>query len=276
MKFAVISDVHVDINAWDWRCFDEIDGDVNTVIMAGDISNDVWEASRWLVELRKRFENVIWVAGNHDFYNIGFNQTRAIPDREWAEKWPNPMTMEQMIDHYERWSTEHGIHYLHRNSVDVNGVTFIGATGWHDFVAGEPYTEESQITVWYKILNDRMINWTGDRVPNHLNPYDAGKEDVIALQQMVDRSTGPVVVITHHIPDRSLLWQKPHDAIWTTLHGSFANTAMEKIQDPKIKLWIYGHTHQRGMKTIGETTFICNAKGYPHENPNWSPIVIEI
>lgn len=276
MKFVLISDVHVDMNKWDWACLDTVGPDVNTLVVAGDVSNDVFQTSRWLVDAKHRFANVIWVAGNHDFYNIGFHQTR-VHDPEWSKKWPYPQTVPEMIDHYRRWSDANGIIFLHRKSVVVDGVTFVGTTGWHDYKAGEPYTSEMQIKVWYDCLNDTCIKWQSGLVkPDHLQPYDAGVRDWETMRDLIGTATGPVVAITHHIPNRRFLWQRPHDRIWTMLHGSFANTRMESIVDPKIRYWIYGHTHQRGMNELNGTTYVCNAKGYQGENQSWEPIVLEV
>jgi predicted phosphodiesterase len=275
MKILVISDLHIDLNRWKWETLDEIPADVNTVVVAGDISNNVFDASQWLVDLKSRFEHVIWVAGNHDFYNSGFHRTR-LADPKFDKLWPMPKIVSQMYDHYSRWSIANGINFLHRSSTEINGITFIGATGWHDFVAGEPYSTDDQINTWYKNIHDNSIYWSDSMKADHTLPVLAGMDDAIAIKNLVDASTNPTMVITHHIPDRKFLWQRPEDPIWTKLHGSFVNTRLETIRDPKIKYWIYGHTHQRGMNQIDETVFVCNAKGYRGENPSWTPIIIEV
>lgn len=276
MKFVLVSDLHVDMNPWNWDFLELCESDLNTIVVAGDISNDVWEVSRWLVEAKRRFENVIWVPGNHDFYNLGFHQTR-LHDPEFSKKWPYPGDVPEILDHYTRWSHAHGIHFLHRDSIKIEDVTFIGATGWHDYRGGEPYSTEDQIKVWYDVLNDRMINWQRGLVkPDHLKPFDAGVKDWEYLRDSVSTARGTKVVITHHVPHRRFIWQKPHDRVWTMLHGSFVNTRMESIQDPEIRYWIYGHTHTRNMSDLGSTTYVCNARGYRGENNRWEPIILDV
>lgn len=276
MRIMVISDVHIDSNPWSWDLVDSVaDREVSTVIVAGDVSNDVFETSRWLVELRQRFENVIWVAGNHDFYNLGFHQTR-LHDPAWSARWPYPRTVEEMLDHYSRWSEHNGIHFLHRSSVSIDGVTFIGATGWHDYVAGTPYPASMQIDAWYNIINDHHICWRHPWNPDHLAPYDAGVRDADRIHELVGKSDGNMVVITHHVPHRQCLHLRPENPAWTMLHGSFANTRLERVVNDRIGHWIYGHTHLRGMKTIGNTTYLCNPRGYPGENPGWEPVFIDV
>lgn len=280
MKIAIISDVHIDLNPWDWSCLNVIDNQedqtdyVNTVIVAGDISNDVRMTSRWLVDLRDRFTNVIWVPGNHDFYNLGFSQTRLY-DADFEKKWPYPMTVPQIYDHYIRWSEAHDIHMLHRSSFTLEGVTFVGATGWHDFVSGSPYSTEEQIESWVDFINDaKHVNW--GKSFDDKAVIAAATGDAESINNLVKSSTNPVVVVTHHIPYRTLAVSRPGDAIWTKLNGSFVNTLLETIVDPKIKLWIYGHTHFRGMHDINGQTYLCNARGYRRENPSWEPIIIDV
>jgi predicted phosphodiesterase len=276
MKLVLISDVHVDLMPWSWTEMDVVPPDVKVAVVAGDISNDIWQTSRWMLELKERFDTVIWVAGNHDFYNHGFHRTR-LHDPDLSKKWPYPSDVPEIYDHYQRWSDAHGIIFLHRRSVSINGVTFIGATGWHDYRGGEPYSTEDQIKMWYRGLSDSQIRWQKDLLqPDHLKPMDAGIRDHAAISRLVTESDGPAVVITHHIPHRRFLWQRLHDPLWTMLHGSFVNTMMEKIFDPKIKYWFYGHTHQRGMADIDQTTYVCNARGYHGENPGWEPLVLEV
>ena len=83
MKFALISDVHVDITAWDPDRLSKAAPNCNTIVVAGDISNDIWITCKWIANLKSSFANVIWVSGNHDFYNTGFHRTRIFnPDIE--------------------------------------------------------------------------------------------------------------------------------------------------------------------------------------------------
>lgn len=277
MKIAIISDVHIDNNPWNWTEFDSVDADVSTIIVAGDISNNVRITSNWIKEVKKRFENVIWVAGNHDFYNSGFHATRLY--NEFEKEWPYPSNVNEIYDHYTRWSIEHGIHFLHRSSVVIDGNTFIGATGWHDFVAGGQYTIEQQIEAWAKYLNDsKYTNW--GKLIDHQSVINAAIADSEAIQDMVDIvddiNSGPIIVITHHIPRREFAATNPADIIWTQLNGSFVNTLLEPIVSPNIKLWVYGHTHYRGMATVNDITYLCNARGYRKENAMWEPVIIDV
>ena len=276
-KIAVISDVHIDLNVWKWECLASARLQTDVLCVAGDISNDIWETCHWLVKAKEMFPTVIWVAGNHDFYNIGFHQTR-LRDPEHVKTWPYPSFVKEIVEHYRRWCNEYGIIFLHRSAVDIGGITFIGATGWHDYVAGEPYSTDDQIAAWYKMLGDTQVRWHERQLaPDHTAPVIAGHQDYLFLKNKVEQSSGPVVVITHHIPHRKYAHQKPDNLVWTLLHGSFVNTMLESVSNQNIRYWIFGHTHHQVLDNHNEyTTYVCNPKGYPGENPQWKPIILDL
>lgn len=279
MKIIAISDVHIDSQPFDWTCFDTIEDNVETIIVAGDISNNVRKTSEWMVELRKEFPTVIWVAGNHDFYNSGFKQNGLMNDIEknWID--PYPSNVAELYAHYEKWSKDHDIHFLHRTSVELNQdgekVVVLGATGWHDFVAGGQFSTEQQIQAWIDCMNDaKHTYWLKQNDAQSI--IRAAKDDATAIRDMVNATNEKIVVVSHHIPQRVLAIQQPHDTMWTKLNGSFVNTELETITSPNIKYWIYGHTHFRGLHNINGVNYICNARGYRGETPSWEPIVLDI
>ena len=274
MKFCIISDVHVDITAWDPNRLKSASPDCNTIVVAGDISNDIWITSKWIAELKYHFVNVIWVPGNHDYYNTGFGKSRIV-NPELDSKYPYPKLQTEIKEHYSKYSREHGIHCLTRESVVIDGVRFIGATGWHDFIAGEPFSKGDQILAWFNDSNDNMIQWTNKGA----DPFvleDEANADCDFIRTAVAESTEPVVVVTHHLPHRQLSVFRPHLITWTKLHGMFANTKMESIIDPKIKYWCYGHTHYGSYREINGINYVCNPVGYPMENRNWQYVELDV
>jgi len=273
MKFTLISDVHVDITAWDPDRLSPASPDCNTIVVAGDISNDIWITCKWIKSLKDSWANVIWVAGNHDFYNVGFHRTRIFnPDVE--KLYPYPKTVDEIHQHYAKWSASHGIHYLNHNSVVIDGVRFVGATGWHDFVAGEPFSKGDQIFEWMQ-THDSRIMWD-QKGADPWSVEDAAKKDREYIINTVNNSPESVVVVTHHLPHRQLSVLRPQDISWTKLHGMFVNTMMEDVCDPKIKYWCYGHTHYGSWKTIANMNYVCNPVGYPMENRNWQYVELDV
>ena len=274
MRFTLISDLHVDINPWDWSLLQHCDPTA-PIVVAGDISNDVMEASRWIADLRERFSKVVWVAGNHDFYNLGFHKTR-LRNREFDAKWPYPRTVEEIYDHYSRWGEAHDIVFLHRSSVVIDGVEFLGATGWHNFDGHPGMPFEVQVEAWQDSINDsRYIRWSKDPGMDWRPVLTAALDDADYIRWAVSANTLPKVVVTHYIPHRNFV-NTTSNITWNKLNGSYLNSELESCVDPSVKVWCFGHTHFRFDNDQLGVRYINNARGYPRENANWSPVEVEV
>lgn len=274
MRFTLISDVHVDIDAWDWSVLQHCDPTIPMVV-AGDISNDVMETSAWISDLRSRFERVLWVAGNHDHYNLGFHKTRVY-DREFSSKWPYPRTVAEIYDHYARWSEAHDVHFLNRSDVVLDGVQFVGATGWHNFDAAPYLRFDDQVQCWMDSMNDsRYIRWNKDYCVDWKPVLQAALDDAEYIRSAVKQNDTPKVVITHHIPHRNFV-KVTNNPAWNLLNGAFLNTELETCMDPSVKVWCFGHTHFRFDREQDGVRYVNNARGYPRENANWFPVEIEV
>ncbi len=273
MRFTLISDLHVDIHAWDWSLLQHCDTTIPMVV-AGDISNDVMEASRWIADLRARFDQVVWVAGNHCFYNLGFHQTRLY-DREFSARWPYPRNVPEIYDHYARWSQAHDVHFLHRSSVTLDGVQFVGVTGWHNWDAAPYLKFEDQVQAWQDHMMDaRYIRWSPDYM-DWRPVLQAALDDADYLRTAVSETDQPKVIISHHIPHRDLV-KVTANPMWNLLNGSFLNTELETVRHSSVKAWCYGHTHFRDDRVIDHIRHVNNARGYPRENPSWQPVEIQL
>lgn len=272
MRFTLISDVHVDSNLWDWSMLQYCDPTIPMVVV-GDISNDVFETSHWIKRLRSMFPKVIWVAGNHCFYNLGFHQTRVY-NREWEAQWPYPRNVAEIYDHYARWSVAHDVHFLHRASVVVDGVQFVGVTGWHNFDADPQFRFEDQVQAWQDHMMDaQYINWS--TTPAWKGVMEAAQADAAYVKQAIDQNELPKVIISHHIPHRDLV-KVTTNHTWNLLNGSFLNTDLESCVNHSVKTWCFGHTHFRFDQDIQGVRYVNNARGYPRENPSWQPVEIEV
>lgn len=269
VEFALISDVHIDRVYLDPAEIAENANGCKIVAVCGDISDNFTMTMDWIRALKNEFDEVIWLPGNHDFY-LEFAGTSA---------GRYPCLVSEIQEYYKNISEMYGITYLNRNSITIDDITFIGATGWHDFIAGEPYSTEQQINMWWRIDEPHVTKWSYGAVTeksvSSLVLEEASK-DFEYIKSSVEESTGSIVVLTHHIPHRYLTTHRPENIVWTKLNGMFVNTMFETITDGKIKYWCYGHTHYRNMKTIGNIDYICNPKGYKGENPSWFPVIINV
>jgi hypothetical protein len=274
MRFTLISDVHVDSNKWDWNLLQDCDPTIPMVV-AGDISNDVMETSLWIKQLRHMFPKVIWVAGNHDFYNLGFHHTRVY-NAAWEAQWPYPRNVAEIYDHYTRWCEAHDVHFLHRSSVVVHGVQFVGVTGWHNFDAAPYLSLNDQTQAWQDhMMDSRYINWGVNTINDWKPVLQAALADADYLRAAVTQNDMPKVILSHHIPHRNLV-KVTTNHMWNLLNGSFLNTELETVRHSSVKAWCYGHTHFRDDRVIDDIRHVNNARGYPRENLSWQPVEIEV
>ena len=132
MKLYVLSDIHAEFTAFtpDPKALQAAD----VVVLAGDIHDGEFVPT-WA---RETFGDVpiIWVAGNHEFYNHHWE--RCLADMRRAAK-------------------QRSMHFLENETVTIDGVDFLGATLWTDFEMmgskSESITEASRYMVDYRKIS---------------------------------------------------------------------------------------------------------------------------
>jgi Icc-related predicted phosphoesterase len=69
------------------------------------------------------------------------------------------------------------------------------------------------------------------------------------------------VVVTHHAPTKMSVHPKyQHD---TMMNGAYSSDLSKFIlENPQIKLWTHGHTHDPFDYMVGSTRIVCNPRGY--------------
>lgn len=97
MKFALYSDLHLEIKAWEPPALD-----VDVVILAGDIGSH----TRGLTWAAATFQQpVIYVAGNHEYYEAHLGMLAELQKPAWEHS---------------------GIYFLEKRSFELSGVRFLG------------------------------------------------------------------------------------------------------------------------------------------------------
>ncbi len=207
-----------------------------------------------------QFPDVVYVAGNHEFYNGKFYAGIEYLRDECA-KYPN-------------------IHFLERDCVKIQDVTFIGGTLWTDMNKADPLTMHAI----KDMMNDFRIIRNDKREYAKMSPQDVilrHRQTLDYIKSVVaERGDEKFVVVGHHSPSfQSVSEEYKHE---TLMNGGYHSDLSEFILDrPQIKLWTHGHTHHCFDYMIGETRIVCNPRGYENEgyseDTGWNPnIVLEI
>jgi len=263
MKLQIVSDLHLefsDINI-------KNQGDTDVLVLAGDIlvaaklfrpnSESGYKFRDFLSRVSFQFPHVVYVAGNHEFYGGGHFYGTVDTLRHWC-------------------SANYGnVYFLEDETKIIDDVMFVGSTLWTDMNRGDPITlfhVKEAMNDYRAIKNDR-------RGYTPINPQDTVERHIRSKQyiETVVSNADPdqkIVVVGHHTPSQQSIAE--HYRAEYYMNGAYHNRLDEYIMDnPKIKMWIHGHTHVAFDYMIGDTRVVCNPRGYDSyngsENTGWDP-----
>jgi Icc-related predicted phosphoesterase len=241
MKISLVSDTHLEFSSLGLP-----GGEV--LILAGDICEyrTFKKQQSFVVDFFERecskYEKVFMVCGNHESYRHRLDKTYD----DFKTLLPANITL------------------LENETVEYQGVVFMGATLWTDFNRGDPVS----IEVARASMNDFKViqNHYKDTGNYHkLTPefiYQIHRNTIRYLNtELLQHKNSKVVVITHHAPTRLSINEKYKQDFH--MNGSFASDLSEMILDnPQIVYWVHGHCHDPVNYEMGTTKVISNPRGY--------------
>ncbi len=242
MKIAVFSDIHNEFLQWkpDIQSAD-------VVVLAGDIHSK-HHGINWAIE---HFDvPVIYVPGNHEYYGCEISS--------------NNKKMKSI-------AKNSNVHVLINDTVEIDGILFIGTTLWTDFLlygkynmSGCCYDAENYFSDYSKI-----------RIKEHDRYRKIKPADTQALfaeslafieESLTNNHQSKCVVVTHHAPSIKSISPKYNGG--DMFSASFTSNLEDFIHGRNIDLWLHGHTHHNVDYIIGNTRIVSNQRGYPNEESN--------
>lgn len=282
MRIAVTSDVHLEFGP----IILENKNNIDVLVLSGDIcvasdlkgapdpygiiDNAKYQRMQEFFEAcSNNFPNVVYLMGNHEHYHGDFNTSADI--------------LRKFLAPYKN------IHFLEKQSVDIDGVTFVGGTLWTDFDNGDVGTmryierrmNDFQIVKHsgrkvsfkeyeYATKEDgtkdytKVVRTTFRERDAHFSPSDAyedHKQMLEFIKSSVADHTKKYVVCTHHAPSK--MSTHPRYAHEVQMNWGYSSHQDEFIlNNPQIKLWTHGHTHEDFDYMLGSTRIFCNPRGY--------------
>ena len=262
MKIAVCSDLHLEFGGLILTNTDNAD----VLILSGDIcvAKDLLELGSpmskseaihdFFKNCSDEFKQVIYVAGNHEHYHGDYRDT--LRDLKYNL-------------HYLQ-----NLYILDKETVTLEGVTFIGGTLWTDMNDEDPMTLQ---TIGSMMNDFRCVKNSNKKVSFRdadgnfhervakFSPQDAvedHKKTLDYIRHVVrDKNNQKFVVVGHHAPSK--LSTHPRYQNETLMNGGYSSDLSQFILDnPQIKVWCHGHTHHTFDYVIGETRIVCNPRGY--------------
>ena len=273
MKIKLVSDLHLEFS----DCFINNDEGADVLILGGDIciaqdlhdhpepantadqaaiANGTGLGRRQLTAQRFRdffkrcsfqFPHVIYIMGNHEFYNGKFYAGIDYMRDECA-KYPN-------------------VYMLEQDMKIIDDVVFVGGTLWTNMNRRDPLTMHAI----EGMMNDFRVIRNDARNYACMSALDVAirhDRTLAYIEHIVhEHRNKKCVVVGHHSPS----FQSCHPMYGsdTLMNGGYHSDLSEFIMDhPQIKLWTHGHTHHPFDYVIGETRVVCNPRGY--ENDGYS------
>ncbi|WP_417329287.1 metallophosphoesterase family protein [Halomonas cupida] len=277
MRLRVLSDLHLE-HFRQGRELPEVAADA--VILAGDIGVGLaglgWAARRFAGT------PVLYVPGNHEFYQQRMTALRAAMRQRAAQL---------------------GIHLLDNDSVELQGVRFLGTTLWTDFAlygsrapqsredippGSTPFETNPLETIPLETIPLETVSAALRMMPDYsLIEQPDGEvfapEESVRLhceavawlaEELARPCPGPRVVITHHAPLPDCI---PLRYRGDVLSPAFASN-LESLMG-SAALWVHGHVHDAVDLSVHGTRVLCNPGGYPDEVPEIAPcleLVVEV
>lgn len=234
-----MSDLHLELDSEAGSLIWPPGDDIDLIIFAGDIHNGA-SALSWMADYAEGRE-VIYVAGNHEFYGHTF-PTLIDDVRNATAQYPN-------------------IHLLEQGCFVHKGVYYLGCTLWTDF-------ELFGTMEWSMYECERLPDFSsilqGDGVlkPSRIRQYHRDSLIWLGGQLELYRQQ-PCVVISHHLPAWDAVPSRYYNDVMTP---AFASELTDFILRFSPDYWLCGHTHDRVDLQVGNTRVLAAPMGYVHEN----------
>jgi predicted phosphodiesterase len=247
MLVDIVSDLHVD--RWthapfDWGAHNRAD----TVVIAGDVSDDLDEV---IVELHKAccvYQNVLYVDGNHE-------HTHHMDDLEFACN-KIRKAMKRTTNFYNLYDT----------TFVKDGVTFIGTNAWWDFKICEPAVSHTDA------IDNFDIGWNKQGLDKYAVASTIVSTAKMQYKMLSDRlddlsHNARVCVVTHTVPNKAFLSKCYPPANSGGNSATYGSSIMRHLtKNEKVKYFVFGHNHDAFLEDSRDgKLYVNNARGRPQD-----------
>ena len=223
MKILTVSDLHFEFHADGGASFVAgLPKDLDILIVAGDlsISSALLDA---LTLLSQAFKRVIFVPGNHDWYQGTRERLQTIREQVRTRA-PN-------------------VTWLDRDVVEIEGRRFVGTTLWYpDTPLARRWTMKTPD--FREIIDLKEWIWT---------------EFELDRKFLSDNVRPGDIVITHYLPAPASIARK---WVGQRLNCYFLGNVEHIVKSAGARFWFHGHTHSSCDYMLGKTRVLCNPFGY--------------
>lgn len=261
MNYHIISDLHLEFNTninnlddlerVNKKLYSDIpnrDTSDTILLLAGDIGNPYMD-NYWnfLTDCSYKYKYVIFIAGNHEYYNLNKSTKNTIKQIELFIK---SKLLELNLSN---------LYYLDNTHCELDDVIYYGSTLWTHI------DDKNKLQIQYSISDYENIYIDTNKLITCDDTNMIHNFQVEQLKEFINNhnESKKLVILTHHLPTQYLSHHKYK--IYGFLYQAFY-TDLTHIFSDKISLWVAGHTHTPMKYIYNNTLFITNPFGYPNEN----------
>lgn len=238
-----ISDIHLECAPYTLEATDK---DSQTVIvLVGDIA--IAKSTKYidfLIKASAQFMDVVVVAGNHEYWGSSIIRT--------------PQRIRESIKTHNLTN----VHYLENDSVVIDGVAFVGGTGWTSNTNSlTMFDTQLGMNDFKKIRHGTLRSpWSRKLTVEDTNTLHTEFVDFIKTEVPKQQESGNrVIVVSHHAPT----YQSIHPKFASSKLNNAYYTNLEWLMiDLQIKNWMHGHVHNLVDTMIDCCRVTCVPRGY--------------
>jgi predicted phosphodiesterase len=257
IHFDLISDLHIDY----WPTNQQIKwpglGTSLVAVVAGDVSRSWTDTYDYLMMLRTHYRHVVFIDGNHEH------------DMQPGLKFHSDIL-------HDKLAGVGNITYLHRNSIILDNVAFIGCNGWWTYDFAQP---EFSIAEAWEIL--QTYGFTSEHQEEIIK---SAKQDAQTLVNIIktfnaDPNVKKIVVVTHTAPQYQFRYITPGSSPvhYAKSGSSFLANCLEYDTNKKIRAWCFGHCHTEADQVVDGIRYVCHPRGRPEDGTAiYYPKLIEV
>lgn len=250
MILDIVSDLHIDFwekNNW---CnynysnkknipfyFKYEENKSNILIISGDICDDLDLFIKKINNYSIYYDKILFIDGNHEHTN----------------KFPYLYSINEINDKIIKYNNPKLI-YLPKNEYIINDTVFIGYCGWWNY-------SQNMDNNYFKNYLPKLTE-EDCKIFNNNVLIESKKQYNLLIEKLnkysLNKTINNIIIITHTVAR-----EKYVTCINTEFNSLFNNITKKKY--PKLKKWIFGHTHDKYDELYEELEMICHPRGRPDD-----------
>lgn len=273
MKIQIASDLHIEFDSPLGKPFTLEKTDADVIVLAGDIGVGFQQEADFCERLSQEHQKeVVFVLGNHSFYNKGnIDQIRG----QWSEA---DITGVNYLDEgFPWWYKEAGDTVMFTGGIlwtDFNGYNKedmrYAERAMNDYRGCRMYGQDSGGFPLWPVKASKTVKAQEDYIKEYIftarRSVDEHYKIKKGIAHYVDQEDEEIkkVVVSHYLPCLKSISEEFQRYPESALNPAYASDMEEWIKEREgINLWIHGHTHDSfDYKLDNGTRIVCNPRGY--------------